>query len=292
MKYLFFPMKYYRFGILLTFFSLWLTVYFTEALQEGVALFLIFSLGILHGSNDLLLIDSVNKKKTSKRGSLLVFITTYIITVIIAASLFYFIPVLALIAFIIFSAFHFGEQHWHEILKTNNVFNFIYTTSYGLIVLLLLFTLNSDQTIAVIKELTGYAPTLQWFLYPLLFCAALWVLLTGYLRFQKLITNTQLLFELFLLLVFTVVFNTATLIWAFAIYFIYWHSVPSIIEQLLFLYQEASTRTLFKYIKSSFPIWFISIKEETILIPLLFAFLGAITFAHSFIISIMFRLKK
>jgi hypothetical protein len=55
-------------------------------------------------------------------------------------------------------------------------------------------------------------------------------------------------------------------------------------------------------VKSSFLIWLIStgsivflyfwLKDEAILLPLLFAFLGAITFAHSLTISQMFRSKN
>ena len=42
--------------------------------------------------------------------------------------------------------------------------------------------------------------------------------------------------ELFLLMVFAVVFYKSTLIWSFAIYFILWHSLPSILDQTKQLY--------------------------------------------------------
>ncbi|MFT5249380.1 MAG: hypothetical protein ACI93P_001106, partial [bacterium] len=68
-----------------------------------------------------------------------------------------------------------------------------------------------------------------------------------------------------------------------------------------FLYGEVSIKTFVTYVKSSFIIWLISIsaiallffwiQDEKILLPLLFAFLGSITFAHSLTISKMFKIK-
>jgi Brp/Blh family beta-carotene 15,15'-monooxygenase len=293
-------MKYKTVSILITFFSLWLSVYMTTPSQEAFALFLIFSLGILHGSNDLLLISKVNT--SSKPMQLVIFTTTYIGTVLVASLLFYFIPGFALVAFVIFSAFHFGEQHWNESLTKSNSFNRFLFLNYGLIVLFLLFTLNSIAALDVIYALTGFTFDERWFKWGLLTSSSFWIAQTIIMTYRKYLTWQQLLFEFFMLLVFAIVFNTATLIWGFAIYFIFWHSIPSIFEQQSFLYGEVSTRTFIKYVKSSFLIWLVSIssivllfiwlKGDAILLPLLFAFLGAITFAHSLTISRMFKSKK
>ena len=107
------------------------------------------------------------------------------------------------------------------------------------------------------------------------------------------------LYEFFLLIVFAVVFETASLIWAFAIYFIYWHSIPSIMEQLKYLYGSITWSSFVRYFKSAGLIWMISLAsltgvyylikdEEQIFVPLFFAFLGAITIAHTVIMSRMF----
>jgi Brp/Blh family beta-carotene 15,15'-monooxygenase len=293
-------MKYKKFAVLITFFSLWLSVYMTNPSQEAFALFLIFSLGILHGSNDLLLISKVNT--SSKPMQLVIFFSTYIGTVLVASLLFYFAPSFALVAFVIFSAFHFGEQHWNESLTKSNSFNRFLFLNYGLTVLFLLFALNSAATLEIIYALTGFTFDESWFRWAFLISGGLWVVQTILMTYRKYLGWQQLLFEFFMILVFAIVFNTATLIWAFAIYFIFWHSIPSIFEQQSFLYGEVSKRTFIKYVKSSFLIWLVSIssivllfiwlKDDAILLPLLFAFLGAITFAHSLTISRMFKSKK
>tara|TARA_B100000809_G_scaffold73939_1_gene71710 strand:- start:7368 stop:8267 length:900 start_codon:yes stop_codon:yes gene_type:complete len=296
----FYAVKYKKIAILITFFSLWLTVYFASPSQEVFAVFLIFSLGIMHGSNDLFLISKV--KITAKPLKLVFFYSSYVLTVLFASFLFYFIPIFALAAFIIFSAFHFGEQHWIETNTKSVNFNRILFLNYGLSILFLLFALNSNATIGVIFALTGLLINESLFSWIFIFSIILLIIQVIIMVYRNYITWQQLLFELFLILVFAIVFKTATLIWAFAIYFIFWHSIPSIFEQQSFLYGEVSTRTFIKYVKSSFLIWLISIstiillyvwlKNETIFLPLLFAFLGAITFAHSLTISKMFKDKN
>ena len=292
--------KYKEIGILITFFSLWLSVYFAKPSQEIMAFFFIFSLGILHGSNDLKLISKVSA--SSKSIQLVYFFSSYIATVIVASLLFYFLPIVALIAFVVFSAFHFGEQHWNELLNKNRNSNCFYFLNYGLTVLFLLFYLNDSATNDIIYELSGFTLSSDTYLIFFLVNVIVWIGQSVFFTYKKYFSLQQILFEIFLVLVFAIVFKTATLIWAFAIYFIFWHSIPSIIEQQSFLYGEASIRTLKKYINSSFLIWLISISSILLLyfwlqdsasfLPVFFAFLGAITFAHSLTISSMFRMKN
>jgi Brp/Blh family beta-carotene 15,15'-monooxygenase len=291
--------NYTKIAIIITFFSLWLSGYFSSPSQQVIGLFLIFSLGILHGSNDLKLISKVTT--ASKPIQLTLFIGSYIGTVLIASFLFYSIPSFALVAFVIFSAYHFGEQHFNTVSNNASTFNKSMFLSYGLTILFLLFNLNSTATVEIINSLTGLTFLTVWFQWIFTFTAIIWLLFALTMVLKNNMTWKRLLFELFLLLVFAVVFKTATLIWAFAIYFIFWHSIPSIFEQQSFLYGEVSIKTFIIYIKSSFVIWLISIttvgllflwiQDEKILLPLMFAFLGAITFAHSFTISKMFMKK-
>lgn len=293
-------MKYENTAIILTFFSLWLAVSFTNPSQEVIAVFFIFSFGILHGSNDLSLIAKVSN--ASKPLHLALFISSYVVTVVVASLLFYYIPIIALAAFIIFSAFHFGEQHWSAWLKNTSKLNRFFFLNYGLALLFLLFYLNTEATRDIVFSLTKLNIPEQWFLWTCIASSSLWLMQALLLVYRKSISLQQLVFESFMFLVFAIVFKTATLIWAFAIYFIFWHSIPSILEQQSFLYGEISLRTFLTYVKSSFLIWLVSIvaiillfiwlEDEAVFLPVLFAFLGAITFAHSFTISRMFTLKK
>lgn len=293
-------MKYQNIAIILTFFSLWLSVSFVHKSQDYIAFFLIFSFGILHGSNDLALISKISS--ASKTVRLAFFMASYVVTVIVASLFFYYIPIVALLFFVLFSGFHFGEQHWNDsLLKEHSLKRLLFIT-YGISLLFLLFYLNVEATQAVIFSLTKLTLPKNYILYTFIVSSALWMAHAIMLVYRKILSLQQLIFEVFMVLVFAIVFKTATLLWAFAIYFIFWHSIPSILEQQSFLYGEITMQSFARYVKSSFFIWLISIvsigllfvwiADYTILLPVLFAFLGAITFAHSFTISRMFTLKK
>lgn len=294
-------MNFKKVAIFITLLSLWLSNYFSDPSQQILALCLIFSVGILHGSNDLAIIHKMNGSGGIRKGVILV--GSYILTVILAAVLFYRLPELALALFILFSGYHFGEQHWSDrligkLMVRKSVFIF-----YGLTVLFLLFTLNANETQGIIATLTSQVIPDSWFEFGLIGSGILFSIGVIYLLLSRQLTIGDLFFELFLLVVFGIVFQFATLLWAFAIYFIFWHSIPSILEQLTYLYGNKSFRSFKRYLKSSSLIWLISVggifglfyivRDNTeFFMPLFFAFLGAITFAHSFIIMKMFTSEK
>ena len=108
--------------------------------------------------------------------------------------------------------------------------------------------------------------------------------------------------EVFILTLLALIFFNASLIWAFAIYFVLWHSLPSLISQLLHLYGNASAPQLLKYIKSSLIYWmgallFLGILlhffkgDHKLFISILVAFLAAITVPHALVMSKMFKEK-
>ena len=249
-------MKYENTAIILTFFSLWLAVSFTNPSQEVIAVFFIFSFGILHGSNDLSLIAKVSN--ASKPLHLALFISSYVVTVVVASLLFYYIPIIALAAFIIFSAFHFGEQHWSAWLKNTSKLNRFFFLNYGLALLFLLFYLNTEATRDIVFSLTKLNIPEQWFLWTCIASSSLWLMQALLLVYRKSISLQQLVFESFMFLVFAIVFKTATLIWAFAIYFIFWHSIPSLCDQVRFIHKDLNFRAFGAYGISALPYWLVS----------------------------------
>ena len=102
-----------KFAIIVSFFALWINVTFSPNYQQVIGFVVIFLFGILHGANDLALFQKISA--TKKSISLQKLTLYYIGIVIFGALLFYSIPIVALLLFIFFSSYHFGEQHWNTI---------------------------------------------------------------------------------------------------------------------------------------------------------------------------------
>ncbi|CAN0604007.1 unnamed protein product, partial [Ectocarpus sp. 12 AP-2014] len=83
------------FTIVTTFFALWLAVTFENNIENILAYVLILTFGILHGANDIKLIQKANSRTRSKKG-FLVTLFYYILFVLVSGLLFLFIPAFAL----------------------------------------------------------------------------------------------------------------------------------------------------------------------------------------------------
>ena len=278
--------------LILTFFTLWLSVFFTDVLEDFVAYFFILSLGILHGANDLGVGEKTLKKYPilSKNWVMLLF---YVLSIFVVAFLLMQFPSATLALFVLFSAYHFGEQHWEPYLSNAGYVSKIFMMSYGMVVFFLLFNAHSILVIQIIADISGY-----WFsasvLKALLYVFIMITLLIYTIRYYSKFDGSFKVRQLFYLLVFFVVFNSTTLLWAFAIYFIFWHSLPSLLDQMNFLYGRRDFKGFVMFVKSSWLYWAMAVLSlgiyfliiqhyYTLELSLFFAFLTALTIPHIFL---------
>lgn len=287
--------------ILISFFCIWLTSLIKSEHETILGFFLILSFGILHGSNDIFLISRIQTSKVSASfGRILSF---YVLFVLLTCGMFYFFPIVALAIFIVCSGYHFGEQHWeNEVLSVNNVLKRILYVSYGMFILSLLFWLNSEEVIKIVTAISGSAVskiTIEYLFYTnLTILALVWI----FFGVKDKVFRRKTLAELLYLVVFAIIFKTSSLIWGFAIYFIFWHSLPSLHDQIHFLYDKVDKKGIIDYLKTAFPFWMISVagilalyyvfRDRDIFYALFFSFLAAVTFPHSLAIHEMFKRKK
>lgn len=287
-------------SILSSFLALWLTSFMKSETQIIVGFILILSFGIVHGANDLLLIKKINGENSMTYEKILI---RYVTIVLVAVLLFSFIPWLAMLLFIVVSSYHFGEQHWDKKMIYNNVLmTKLFHTVYGLFILLLLFQFHEKEVIVTMYGITGIQFTFISIAALLKIVGFILVAMFFYNYKTSAAFQKNIAVELLYLLVFAIIFKVGSLIWAFAIYFIFWHSIPSLIEQIKFLYGEVSTKNSKAYLKAAFIYWFISIVGIIVLYYLLrdykifdsifFAFLAAITFPHVIVIERMFISKN
>ncbi len=176
-----------NFSLVATFFSLWLAVFFEDVVEDIFAYLLIFTFGILHGANDLKLISHYRNAMSDSRRFSLTFLY-YILFVAVCALLFYFFAPLALLIFILFSAYHFGEQHWALKLKKAKWLNGIFYTSYGLLLLLLLFTSHSTEVSKITKEIAGISVHTDYYNYSFWLSSLTTSMMYGIIKKRKVFT--------------------------------------------------------------------------------------------------------
>lgn len=257
----------------------------TSLAIDYLAIFGVLTLGILHGANDLSLLQSISFMRTQLQRFLV-----YIATVLLFSLILYHFPLTALLFFVLFSCYHFGEQQWTNRFqsKTNSPQFFYFV--YGAFLFSILFWSHAEQTQFIVKELSDLhiAPILFQYMTYTSVCLCVLYLLLQFSAAKTLIIDVLLQSALLMLL-----FWTTNLIVSFGTYFIIWHSWPSLQEQTRTLYNKPNA--YFAYLKDAFPYWIISIlglslffvyNEQIGLNPLalFFAFLAAITFPHVLVI--------
>ena len=274
-----------------TFSFILLSLLLSDSFVDFLAGFAVLTVGILHGANDLEILSK--KFKGSLNHLYIRFLILYLMVVLLGAAFFFIIPSFTLILFVIFSSYHFGEQHWGQRLSMNYS-NFIFYIIYGALVFFMIFTLQFDEVVLVINKISGYKLTYEFFLYVCIGLGTtllIWVLLIEQLR-------VHFIKEFIILLLIGVIFYVNSLLFSFAFYFVVWHSLPSLKEQLIYLYGNFNFNSFLKYLKSSIIYWIASLIslllvyhyidfEADYFMPLFFSFLAAITFPHTLVIGMM-----
>ncbi|TXD48802.1 Brp/Blh family beta-carotene 15,15'-dioxygenase [Polaribacter sp. IC073] len=279
--------------VFFTFLLLWISIQFGEVVEDVIAYIMVISVGILHGANDLLILATKEKKDKTVIKNFFIYVSIIILCVII----YMLSPFVAIILFVLLSSYHFGEEHLSHKITVNFVFNSVYFLAYGLFIFSLLFYQSIPDVNLIMKELTGLIFTESQV--EITLGVSTFFLLIGscYLILTKRNELKIFLKELLYLVLLFLVFKTSSLILGFAIYFIFWHSIPSIIHQIEFISGSLSKETVFSYVKKAIIYWAISIVALLILHQILpeielfatvvFVILFAVTAPHAWVMHKM-----
>lgn len=289
-----------KISILASFFSLWLHSLVPQSWELIISFFLIFSFGIIHGANDITILESSSKEK-NKRNPLQI-LAKYIFIVIIGVLFFFLIPSTALLLFIIVSSYHFGEQHFHYLKNQESKIFILFRIAYGLTILSLLFIFHVDEVSRIIENITSLSTGS--ILYEYVLGSSLLVLILSTLYMVKTDTSFRkvLVEEVFNLLVLALIFKVSPLLFGFSIYFIFWHSIPSMYDQIKYIYGDMTLKNMLLYFKNGALYWIISLMgigglsyfliDTYLFEALLFSFIAAITFPHVWVMIRLFKTKK
>lgn len=287
--------NYQNFKIFITVFLFWFSIQFGKPIEDSIAFVLVISIGIMHGANDLLILSF--KKMNNNRFVRNLFIY---LSIVFFCVIFYIVnPFLAILLFIFISSYHFGEEHFSEKMTTNNYFETIYYIVYGLLIFSMLFYEALFEVNSIMIELTKTTFSEVLVKASFFFSLISFLLMNAFLLWKEKIDSKVFFKELFFLGLLFLVFKTSSLILSFAIYFIFWHSIPSIIHQILFISGDISKNSILFYVKKAFLFWLISIvglfvlyqfiPEVTLLSTIVFVILFSVTAPH---IWVMYKMKN
>ena len=268
--------------------------------QDMIGFALVLSVGLIHGANDLLIIKK-NSKFTSNYSQFRHFFA-YIGVVFLGFTFFYLFPSFALVAFIIVSIYHFGEQHLEAMPLTRslkNNYRFISIVFHGIILFTIIFMNNINTVNNVFLS----------FKINFLNSSTLNIILitASIVYISTLVINKYLTSFIFSEILFFVLFYflslSSTLILCFSVYFIFFHSILSIKDQVKYIYGSNDSNSLKRYLLNSMPYFILAIIflilfynyteiNNSDLLPIIFTFLAAITFPHVIVIEKMYRSMK
>tara|TARA_Y100001935_G_C17287746_1_gene501404 strand:+ start:1052 stop:1915 length:864 start_codon:yes stop_codon:yes gene_type:complete len=256
---------------------------------------LILTFGIIHGANDILILLKDSKKSLSK----VMTSTIKYMSVVLLISIFFFsFSTVSLLFFILFSAYHFGEQQWTIFGSNKSPTISLFYFSFGLLIFCILFSFNANEVSRVIFEITNFSVNEEFYQKTLVYISIINLFLLA-LNFKLL--RKQIFHQIALFTVMLIVFFSYDLLPAFAVYFVFFHSIPSILEQSEYLFEKSSAIQSFKLfvmkgllywifaILFLFSLYFFLSKNIDFSLSILFSFLAAITFPH---VLVIYKMKN
>ena len=290
------------FGVIISLLSISVCLIFKGFIENIIGLVLILSVGIIHGANDLLIIKNISGN-TSQKSYIKSFIL-YIFVVFLGILLFYTFPKIAIYLFVLISIFHFGEQYWESKgitkLKMNWFLSFfIPYILHGVLVFNLIF-LNNLTDVNFILEKFTINELSEDILYNTM-------LLTFFFYLISILSNSSIRIhffnEILFFGLFYIITMNSTLLFSFAFYFAFFHSILSMNDQIKFIYGNISYGNIKKYILFASPYFILALIFLYVLynnfniysdqfLPIFFSFLAAITFPHVFVIEKMYNKMK
>ena len=278
--------------IFFTFLLFWTSIQFGQIIEDSIAYVIVLSIGIIHGSNDF----TILRKQKSNTTSFLKSTGFYLFLIIMCILSYITHPYISFLFFILLSSYHFGEQHLEEKVFGSKIFKSILYIAYGMLIFSLIFMENLSDVDNIMKNLTGNSIPNDWINIMFFSSLSLLIVLFIYHFTRKIKPKIQIVRELFYLLLLFLVFKTSSLILGFAIYFVLWHSIPSILDQTKFLSGDYSFQTILEYFKTAFIYWLISILglvvayyflDESQFSSIIFIVLFAVTAPHVWVMSRM-----
>lgn len=191
-----------------------------------IAVLILF--GVPHGALDLYIDQHLHKSESNQK----IFLLKYIANIIAYALVWYFLPVAALIIFILITAYHFGEIDW--LGKTDNTIQKIAYSVIGLLWILLLLSKNINFALQIFIRMERSAfNESQWTrlahtIFPITLIGLALVYIILFFFKARFFSKNKYYYYLILQQAILIIFALYMPLWlCFAFYFGFWHSLLS-----------------------------------------------------------------
>jgi Brp/Blh family beta-carotene 15,15'-monooxygenase len=214
---------------------------------------ILITIGIPHGAIDHLLLNPVIDKK-----NLIRFIVKYLAIIAAYIIVWLLLPTLALLAFVLMSAYHFGQSHFIK-LKFKKLEKLTYI-SLGSFFLSTVLWGDFEYTMSILSniiDVSHLAPVGTWFIF-FSFSISVTLILANFG-----VRSVWLLVELSLLGLFL---YQLPLLLGFIIYFGFWHSLPSMTEEFEALKGYLETQKIKNFIVKLLPFTLMSLMGMSLIL--------------------------
>ncbi|MEM9981383.1 MAG: Brp/Blh family beta-carotene 15,15'-dioxygenase [Bacteroidota bacterium] len=287
------------FYLLLTLFAGGISLSSFQEMQ--VCLFFVLILGIPHGAIDNILYFS--KHKVSK----LRFYTIYLAIIALNVLFWLWLPGLALLSFLLLSAYHFGQSQFTNYFRKESAGLTIFYSVWGVALLSGLVYFNTEATYQLLTTIEGLntpskmqlALATQGMLITTATFTLLILLLLGIKRY---LPWEKVLLEGILFFLMQISFFLFPLLIGFTLYFIVLHSIKVLQDEYRYLIAQKIVRSLQNFVKLLLPLSLVSIVGVLIIFGLIylqwipisyvFAFLiliSSITVPHAYVMKVFYK---
>ncbi len=205
-----------------------LVFHFNTGTQISFLIFILILFGVPHGALDLYIDQHLTQNKSNQN----IFLLKYIGNILLYALVWYFLPIAALIIFILITSYHFGEIDWMG--KSNTwLHKFVYTL-LGFAWILFLLTKNIhfalDVFLTMGRSSIHKEPLIQLAaeIYPFTLVALLLTHLVLFFTKNYFFTSPKYYYYSLAQVAILIIFVLYMPLWiSFAFYFGFWHSLLS-----------------------------------------------------------------
>ena len=280
-------------GAVLALLSNWIVV--SDAYQFKLLIFSMILFGVPHGALDLYIEGKTMQSSDIKGNTVLL---KYLLNILAYALLWYFFPLVALIVFIIITAYHFGEIDWMG--KSDHLLHKIFYFMLGMCWILYFLSVNVQSALKIFLYVgESSVSETQWIaaarlLSPItLAIIIIFHLLLFVYRKYFYFRSADYYYSVLQLIVLLIICHYSTLWIGFGFYFGLWHSILSFDKIRLNFNMPNSSESWMQLLKQAMPFsimaWigmlfimfmFYNSKNATSLITLLFITLSVLTLPH------------